>query len=155
MTQAFNLSQLANNANSSGQLDASVGLFNATPIANGGTAATDETNAKINLDIITGATGSQILPVGTVAERDGTPQAGYIRFNSDYNQFEGYNGTSWGAIGSGAQGGANNPVFFENDQTVTANYTITTNKNAMSAGPITIGTGITVTVPTNSTWTIV
>lgn len=155
MTQAYNLSQVANNANSSGQIDASVGLFNATPVANGGTGATTETNAKINLDIITSATGSQILPVGTVGERDGSPQAGYIRFNSDYNQFEGYNGTGWGAIGSGAQGGPNNPVFFENDQTVTANYTITTNKNAMSAGPITIDTGITVTVPTNSTWTIV
>ena len=155
MTQAYNLSQLANNANSSGQLDASVGLFNDVPVANGGTGASDETNAKINLDIITGATKSQILPVGTVAERDGSPQAGYIRFNSDYNQFEGYNGTAWGNIGAGAQGGANNPVFFENDQIVTANYTITTNKNAMSAGPITIDTGVTVTVPNNSTWTIV
>ena len=155
MTQAYNLSQLANNANSSGQLDASAGLFNDVPIASGGTGASNETNAKINLDIITSATGSQILPVGTEAERDGSPQAGYIRFNSDFDQFEGYNGTTWGAIGSGAQGGSNNPVFFENDQTVTVSYTITTNKNAMSAGPITIDTGVTVTVPTNSTWTIV
>jgi hypothetical protein len=62
----------------------------------------------------------------------------------------------WGAIsGNGATGGLGNPVFYENDQTVTADYTITTNKNAMSAGPITIDTGITVTVPTNSTWVIV
>ena len=62
----------------------------------------------------------------------------------------------WGAIsGNGATGGLGNPVFYENDQTVTADYTITTNKNAMSAGPITVNTGITVTVPTNSTWVIV
>jgi len=46
-------------------------------------------------------------------------------------------------------------VFYENPTTVTADYTITTNKNAMSAGPITINSGVTVTVPTNSTWTIV
>ena len=40
MTQAFNLSQLANNLNSSGQLDGSDGLFNAVPPANGGTGLT-------------------------------------------------------------------------------------------------------------------
>lgn len=33
MTQAFNLSQLANNINSSGQIDASTGLYNAVPAA--------------------------------------------------------------------------------------------------------------------------
>jgi hypothetical protein len=155
MTQAYNLSQVANFANTSGQIDASAGLFNEVQVANGGTGAGTATDAKIGLEVITAATGSQILPVGTEAERDGSPEAGYIRFNSDFSQFEGYNGTSWGAIGSGAQGGGNNPVFFENDQTVTVSYTITTNKNAMSAGPITIDDGVTVTVPTNSTWTIV
>jgi hypothetical protein len=46
-------------------------------------------------------------------------------------------------------------VFWENGTTVTADYTITTNKNAMSAGPITINDGVTVTVPTGSTWTVV
>ena len=62
----------------------------------------------------------------------------------------------WGAIsGNGATGGIGNPVFYENDQTVTVDYTITTNKNAMSAGPITVATGVTVTVPTDSTWVIV
>lgn len=48
-----------------------------------------------------------------------------------------------------------NIVFYENSQTVTADYTITAGKNAMSAGPITINTGVTVTVPTGSVWTIV
>lgn len=37
MTQAFNLAQLANNLNTSGQLDATDGLFGALPVANGGT----------------------------------------------------------------------------------------------------------------------
>ena len=46
-------------------------------------------------------------------------------------------------------------VFYENPTTIAANYTITTNKNAMTAGPITVNSGVTVTVPTNSTWTIV
>ena len=155
MTQAFNLSQVANNANSSGQINASAGLYNAVPVANGGTGATTATAGKVGLEVITSATGSEILPVGTTAQRDGTPQAGYIRFNSDFTSFEGYNGSSWGSIGAGAKGGGNNQVFFENDQTVTNDYTITTGKNALSAGPITIDTGITVTVPDNSVWTIV
>jgi hypothetical protein len=155
MTQAFNLSQLANFTNSSGQVDASAGLYNATSITNGGTGATTATNAKINLQVITSITGSERLPTGTTAQRDGSPQAGFIRFNTEFTSFEGYNGTAWGSIGAGAKGGGNNQIFFENDQTVTTSYTITTNKNAMSAGPITIDTSITVTVPTNSTWTIV
>jgi len=155
MTQAFNLSQLANFTNSSGQVDASTGLYNDVQVANGGTGGSTAADAKINLEVITDVTGSEILPVGTTAERDASPQAGYIRFNSEFVGFEGYNGTDWGSIGAGAKGGGNNQVFFENDQTVTVNYTITVGKNAMSAGPITINTGIEVTVPTDSTWVIV
>ena len=60
--------------------------------------------------------------------------------------------------GSGLTGiaaGAQEGLFWENNQTVTANYTVTTNKNAGTFGPVTINTGVTVTVPTGSTWTIV
>ena len=46
-------------------------------------------------------------------------------------------------------------IFYENPTTVTADYTITTNKNAMSAGPITINSGVVITVPNGSTWTVV
>ena len=45
--------------------------------------------------------------------------------------------------------------IYENTQTVTADYTITSGTNAMSAGPISINTGVTVTVPTGSNWVIV
>lgn len=55
----------------------------------------------------------------------------------------------------GAVGGGSDHVFYENDSLVTNNYTLTTNKNAMSAGPITVQSGVTVTVPTGSVWTIV
>lgn len=51
MTQAFNLSQLANNLNSSGQLDATDGLVNAVPVANGGTGASSNAAARANLDV--------------------------------------------------------------------------------------------------------
>ena len=43
----------------------------------------------------------------------------------------------------------------ENDTTITANYTITTGRNALSAGPLVINTGVTITVPTGSVWTVV
>jgi hypothetical protein len=55
------------------------------------------------------------------------------------------------ADAAGAAGG----VFYENNTNVTADYTITSGKNAMSAGPITIDSGVTVTVPSGSTWTVV
>lgn len=52
-------------------------------------------------------------------------------------------------------GGGSDQVFFENDQTVTTNYTITTGKNAMSAGPINVSNGVIVTIPSGSEWAIV
>jgi hypothetical protein len=42
-----------------------------------------------------------------------------------------------------------------NSATITESYSIPSGSNAMSAGPITINTGITVTVPTGSTWVVV
>lgn len=56
---------------------------------------------------------------------------------------------------AGATGGGTDKVFWENDTVVTTNYTITSGKNAMSAGPISINNGVTVTVPNGSVWTIV
>jgi len=52
-------------------------------------------------------------------------------------------------------GGGTDNVFFENDQVMTSNYTIKSGKNAMSAGPITINNGVTLTVPDGSTYTVV
>jgi hypothetical protein len=46
-------------------------------------------------------------------------------------------------------------TFFVNPTTVSANYTIPTNYNAMTSGPITVNSGVTVTVPSGSTWTVV
>ena len=62
---------------------------------------------------------------------------------------------SWAAAGGGANGNGTNEIFWENDQTVTGNYTITNGKNAGSFGPITIQSGVTVTVGSGETWTVV
>ena len=61
--------------------------------------------------------------------------------------------------GGGATGGGSDKVFFENAQTVTTNYTIVDTFgaacNAMAAGPITINSGVTVTINSGEVLTIV
>ena len=61
---------------------------------------------------------------------------------------------NWAQIGGGATGAGGDQVFVENGVTVTANYTLSTNKNAMSVGPITINSGVSVTVPSGQRWVI-
>ena len=51
--------------------------------------------------------------------------------------------------------GAADDIFYENNTTVASNYTITSGKNAMTAGPVTIASGVTVTVPSGSRWAVV
>ena len=62
---------------------------------------------------------------------------------------------SWAAAGGGANGNGSNEIFWENDQTITGDYSITNNKNAGSFGPIEIQSGVTVTVGSGETWTVV
>ena len=64
----------------------------------------------------------------------------------------GYNGRT---IGNGAADAAGASTIYENSTTVRSSYTIETGNNAVSAGPVAIDTGMTVTVPTGSTWTVV
>jgi hypothetical protein len=86
--------------------------------------------------------------------QSGTPQTGYFRFNSTIGAFEGYNGSAWGSVG-GATGAADDRVFYENGQTVTTSYTISASRNAMSAGPITVNSGVTVTVGAGQRWVVI
>ena len=112
-----------------------------------GTVVTAPTIALTGTSAIT-------LPKGSTAQR-GTAADGKFRFNTTLNQFEGYSNSAWGAVGGGATGGGSDQVFIENDQTVTTNYTISTNKNAVSAGTVTINSGISVTVPSGARWVVV
>jgi len=99
--------------------------------------------------------GAATLPSGTTAQRPVSPVFGDTRANTTLNSTEWWNGTAWVPMGGGATGAAGNYVFIENDMHVTGNYEITANKNAMSAGPITVDNGVTVTIPNNSVWSIV
>ena len=64
-------------------------------------------------------------------------------------------GLKWALAAAGATGGGTDQVFYENGQTVTTSYTLSTNKNAVTAGPVTINSGVTVTVPSGSSWVVV
>lgn len=47
-----------------------------------------------------------------------------------------------------------NGTIFENSQTISQPYTLTSGKSGMSVGPITINSGVTVTVPSGSRWVV-
>jgi hypothetical protein len=134
-----------------------------TLAANGRVTAVGTSSATIANGSITAAqldrlssngVGAVILPAGTTAQRP-TGTSGSIRYNSQTGQFEGYTTSAWGSIGGGATGGGNDTVFFLNANTVTANYTIATGLNALSAGPISINSGITVNIANGANWVIV
>jgi len=100
------------------------------------------------------------LPAGTTANQPGAAAVGMVRYNTTNNEFEGYSGSpaSWQALGGQPTGGANDKIFYLNSQIVTTDYTLPSlplAKNAMSAGPITINAGITVTIPAGQSWSIV
>lgn len=100
------------------------------------------------------STEAMVIPVGATADRPVTPVEGMFRRNSETEAFEGYDGSSWGSLG-GASGGGGNPFIYENDTNVTVDYALTAGKNGVSAGPIEINSGIEVTIPAGSVWTIV
>lgn len=79
-------------------------------------------------------TGSLGLPNGTTIQRAGTG----VRYNTTFGQYEGYdlNTGVWSSIGGGATGSAGNQIFYENSPLVTASYTLTSGKNAMTTGPM-------------------
>lgn len=58
-------------------------------------------------------------------------------------------------IHGGAHGGGSDHIFWENQQTVTTNYSIPSSWNAGTFGPVTVDSGVTVTVPSGSTWSVV
>ena len=72
--------------------------------------------------------------------------AAYVQANTAYD----YANTIQGAVGGG-----NDKIFWENDSVVSANYSITAGRNAGTFGPITINANVVVTIPSNSTWSVI
>ena len=106
-----------------------------TSSADGATVIADNIVDEANLKVSNGPTNGYVL----------TAQSGNT------------GGLTWAeqSASGGAVGGGSDTVFWENGQTVTTNYTITNNTNAGSFGPITINSGVTVTVGAGENWSIV
>ena len=99
---------------------------------------------------VTTATGDQAPKTGSnLTFNSNTGALGATSFTGD--------GSGLTGLAAGATGGNSgaNAIFWENEQTVTHDYTIGNNKNAGSFGPITINSGVTVTVGSGENWTIV
>jgi hypothetical protein len=74
-----------------------------------------------------------------------------IRYNSTDGSFEGYANGVWGGIGGAQAGGA----IVTNNKIASSSYTITSTQNGFSVGPITVASGVTITVDTDSRWVII
>jgi len=105
-------------------------------------------------DVTVTSVGFVLISAGTTAQRPTSPVNGQIRYNTTTAQFEGYQGGAWGQLGGGATGAGGDEVFVENSRVVTTNYTIPVGKSAESVGPITINSGITVTVSSGERWVV-
>ena len=100
-------------------------------------------------NILMSGTGTIDIPVGTTAQRPGSPNNGMIRYNTTLTRYEGYSGSAWGSLGGGATGGGGDQWVVETDQTVTTSYELTANKHGMTVSP-TINSGVTLTVPSGA-----
>ena len=75
----------------------------------------------------------------------------YVYINGDTDAWVDQNP---GGGGGTTRGGGQNLVFQENEMVCSADYQLTANRSALSAGPITINNGVTITIPNNQNWVI-
>ena len=114
---------------------------------------TDATNVEAAGAVMeSGDNASAKIPAGTTAQRDGSPSAGFFRWNTTTSNAEIYDGSEWGLVGGG---NTTEKALWEHSYTVAEDYEITSGNNALTAGPITINSGYSVTVPSGSTWVVV
>jgi len=134
-------------------------------VFNNGTNVVEAVTGAVNLSIgtlaVTGTstfaadstyngTGQVKLPAGTDAQRSASPANGMIRYNTDLNSFEGYVNGDWGGIGGAQAGGA----IITNKDVASVDYTIPAGTNGLSVGPVTISSGVTITVTAGQRYVI-
>ena len=129
------------NQNTSGT---AAGLSATLAVGSGGTGATTASGARTNLGLVIGT---------NVPSPTGTGASGTWGINITGNAATATTATSvqYAVSGSAGSGG----VVYENPQTITSNYTMPTGSNGMSTGPVTVNSGVTVTIPDDSNWAII
>ncbi len=89
------------------------------------------------------------IPVGTTGERPVSFAQGQLRYNTTLSQFEGYNGTAWGAIGGGGTTLSGGSVLTAL-KTLTSNATVPSGSNGLMIGPVTVPDGLSISVADGS-----
>ena len=108
----------------------------------------DEANEHVNAPALH-------ITATTSTNRPSPATTNQVILETDTGNMLAYIGGQWVEVtAAGATGGGTDRVFWENDKTIGTNYTITSTKNAGSFGPITINSGVTVTVPSGCVWTV-
>ena len=108
------------------------------------------------------------LPSGTAAQRPTGVSPGTLRYNTDldaaeiYKSDDGTGNPGWTSVSGGGPAIGDNSIIRTNSNTIAENITVgaTANNgaeyaNGMSAGPITINSGFTVTIETGASWSVV
>jgi hypothetical protein len=116
----------------------------------GVTGALTGTTSTFSGDGTYSGTGQVKLPAGTTAQRSGSPVDGMLRYNTDLDSFEGYVDGIWGGIGGAQAGGA----IMTNKAAASVSYTIAVGENGLSVGPITVNSGVTITVASGQRWLV-
>jgi hypothetical protein len=114
------------------------------------TGALTGTTSTFSGDGTYSGTGQVKLPAGTTAQRSGSPADGMLRYNTDLDSFEGYVDGIWGGIGGAQAGGA----IMTNKAAASVSYTIAVGENGLSVGPITVNSGVTITVASGQRWLV-
>lgn len=105
------------------------------------------------LPVAAGGTGAATLAVNNVLLGNGTSALQEVAPGTSGNVLTS-NGTTWtSSVPSGSN--ITTQGLYENSKTISTNYTLTSGNNAMSAGPIIVDSGASVTVPAGSVWTVV
>jgi len=98
-----------------------------------------------------------VTPPDTVYTHPTTAGNKHIPSGGSTDQYLKYSasGTAqWADVSGGATGAGGDKVFMENELVVTTDYELSANKSAVSVGPVTINTGISVTIPSGHTWVV-
>ena len=142
--------------NSSGSQNTSgtaAGLSSTLGVSSGGTGATSLTANGALIGNGTGAvTAVDMSTKGHLLSGDGSGNPSTLSVGTNTHVLTADSSTATGlkwaaAAAAGATGAGGDEVFVENERVVTTNYTLSTNKSAMCVGPLTINTGVTVTIP--------
>ncbi len=140
----------AGNQNTSGT---AAGLSATLAVGSGGTGATSLTANGVLIGNGTSAvTAVDMSTKGSLLSGDGSgnPQTLGVGTNDFVLTADSSTATGlkWAAAAAaGATGAGGDEVFVENERTVTTSYTLSTGKSAMCVGPLTINSGVTVTIP--------